>query len=265
MRLQVTGHSQLLEGWCCKPKAEFATFAQVCDEFLSRLDPKFHSMLCTIMGNRGIEENVVSIVSGLPLSQPARRVWGFADSFSDVDSEIGALVLPLVQTLFVGIMRDLESACFVWDCMFLLGFDMLPHMCVSYLVCMRTMLTTALSPASSLGALERALNLSCCSIDSEALSRVIEKYVLPIVRSWGKNRLEQERTLRENVLYHGNKQQILSEHETACVGEVRRMRRNADADVMPFMRFSGAVPEEDQEVPLKVCALSGPVLVCVFV
>ncbi len=122
-------------------------------------------------------------ISMIPRS--GHSLWDFASTASYPGGDwtnIGALVLPLVQSLFVGIMRDASATCFVWDCMFLLGADALPQMCAAYLMALRTTFVTALSPASATSMLERTLNVTCGSVTTEDMRRIVDAYVVPHMR-----------------------------------------------------------------------------------
>lgn len=183
-----TGHSSLLGGWECSPKhPQWQIFVSAADKSLAAFDPELHAMLSTIAANGG--KGTAQMASGQPLHRPRAQVWEFATSdvhmAGGAGSELGPVFYPLVGRLFVGIMASFEASCFVWDLMFLHGFEILPHLCASYLVTLRNTLTTALSAASNTLSLERTLNLTVQSVHLDAMQRTVETHVMP----WLRNRL----------------------------------------------------------------------------
>ena len=90
------------------------------------------------------------------LKEDASSALAGAVAVPPVSELMVMLVLPLMQRLFGGLLASVNCTCRVWDCVLLLGPQVLPHLCASYLLAARRLAADLLPDVNELAVRARS-------------------------------------------------------------------------------------------------------------
>ena len=90
---------------------------------------------------------------------------------------LGALVLPMVQRLFVGVIGSLETALFLWDVIMLHGAEVVPHLCAVCLLVLKGPLEGLISGRGQWAVLEKNLNTASKGVQLWQVQRAVHTHI----------------------------------------------------------------------------------------
>ena len=91
---------------------------------------------------------------------------------------LGALVLPMVQRLFVRVVGNIEVSLFLWDVLMLYGAPVLPAICASCLLVLKGPLDCYISDNGSWTLLERTLNAAAKGLSLWQVRDTVQRQLL---------------------------------------------------------------------------------------